>query len=227
MKVKYNFISDARGSINGMTASRNTYGQYLRTKVTPINPQTIFQQTQRALLAQISQDWRGLTADERASFNSRAVEFSRNNIFGDSVPLTGFNLFVRLNLNLFSIGSPFITSCPLPTEIPSLTSLSLVASVGPATIIVSYAPAIDADITMVVNSTPAISAGINFVKSQFRFIRVAITADVSPLAIEAEWITRFGTFPPLGSKIFIQFKPVNETTGIPGVPFKASTVVIA
>jgi hypothetical protein len=41
MKVLYGqIISEARGKLGGLVASKNTYGNYMRNKVTPANPQT-------------------------------------------------------------------------------------------------------------------------------------------------------------------------------------------
>ena len=49
MKAKFgSFIVDGRGKVNGHVISKNRAGSYIRTKVTPVNPRSTAQLTQRA-----------------------------------------------------------------------------------------------------------------------------------------------------------------------------------
>ena len=53
-KIKFGMMmTDARGKLGGQVFSKNKGGAYVRTKVTPSNPQTIAQTTRRALFAAI------------------------------------------------------------------------------------------------------------------------------------------------------------------------------
>lgn len=58
---------DGRGKIGGHVASKNRSGAYARIKVTPVNPQTTFQQVARNLLTSLSQGWRALTQAQHDS----------------------------------------------------------------------------------------------------------------------------------------------------------------
>lgn len=65
MKLKFGaIVVDGRGKIGGHVASKNGAGAYLRTKVTPTNPQTARQSFVRALFAAITAAWSGLTASQ-------------------------------------------------------------------------------------------------------------------------------------------------------------------
>jgi len=58
MKIKFGAIVVAgSGKIGGHVASKNRGGAYLRTKVTPTNPNSPAQAGARALLASLSTGW--------------------------------------------------------------------------------------------------------------------------------------------------------------------------
>ena len=219
-------VAEARGSIAGTVFSKNTYGAYLRAKVTPVNPQTVAQQSSRNFMTTVAQTWRGLTQLQRDLWNGSAVNFSRTNIFGDSVQLTGFNLFMRLNKNLLEIGGSQIANAPQPASVPGFESLSVVANTTLGTMDATFSPAIDASVSVQVFATAPLSAGKQFVKSEFRKIAVLTSADTSPEDLAAAYIVKYGALPPVGSKIFIGFKPTNATTGQAGTMLKASSIAV-
>ena len=104
MKIKFGALVVAgRGKIGGHVASRNRAGAYLRTKVTPVNPATVYQVAVRNRLAGISTDWRGLTAAQRTAWNAAVSDYAKTDIFGDIRNPSGFNLHQKLNNNLVNI----------------------------------------------------------------------------------------------------------------------------
>lgn len=220
------FLADARGSVAGTVFSKNTYGAYTRTKVTPVNPSTTAQQLVRQFFAAISQAWRGITQAQRDLWNQSASNFTRNNVFGDQVALTGFNLYKRLNQNLQNIGVAIIANAPLPASVFGFSALSMVADTGGGTLTLTFAPVIPAGTSVIVFATAPQSAGKQFVKSEFRQIRVFTVADTSPEDIAAEYITKFGALPPVGSKVFVQLKPINAVTGQAGTTLQAEDIAI-
>jgi hypothetical protein len=121
MKMKFGALVVAgSGKIGGQVASRNRAGAYLRTKSTPINPQTASQSAVRSRLASISQSWRDLTAAQRAAWNGSVSNFQKTDVFGDLRNPTGFNLYQRLNNNLVTIGKTEIQVPPVPSEVLSV-----------------------------------------------------------------------------------------------------------
>jgi hypothetical protein len=226
-KIKFTaFMADARGSVAGTVFSKNRYSAYTRTKVSPVNPQTIAQQGVRQFFTQLSQAWRALTELQRKLWNQNAINFNRTNVFGDQVKLNGFNLFKQLNQNLLVVGQPVINDAPAPGAVFGFTSASLAADTGGGTLILTYAPVIPAGTSVILSATTQLSAGVNFVKSELRKIDTIIAADVSPLDISAEYIVKFGALPAVGTKVFVEIKPVNDTTGQAGTPLKLSAIAI-
>lgn len=219
-------VAEARGSIAGTVFSRNTYGAYLRQKVTPINKQSIPQQVVRQFLAQLASGWRALTAAERATWNQGAVNFTRTNIFGDNVQLTGFNLYMRLNKNLLTIGEAVIDVAPTPGSVPGFNSLSITANTTGGALTVAFAAAIDSNVKVIVKATAPLSQGKDFAKSQLRKMDTLSDSVTTPWDAATSYTNLFGALPPVGTKIFIEFTPVNLTTGQAGVPIKASAIAV-
>lgn len=219
-------VAEARGSIAGTVFSRNTYGAYLRQKVTPINKQSIPQQIIRQYLAQIAQAWRGLTAAQRAGWNQGAVNFTRTNIFGDNVQLTGFNLYMRLNQNLLIIGEAVIAAAPTPGSVPGFNSLAITANTTGSALTIAFADAIDSNVKVIVKATAPLSQGKDFAKSELKKMDVLTDSTTTPWDAKSSYENLFGALPPIGTKIFVEFTPVNLTTGQAGVPIKASTIAV-
>lgn len=220
------FLADARGSVAGTVFSKNTYGAYTRTKVTPVNPSTTAQQLVRQFFAAISQAWRGITQAQRDLWNQSANNFTRNNVFGDQVALTGFNLYKRLNQNLLNVGVARIDDAPLPASVFGFSALSVIADTTMGTLEATFAPVIPAGTSVIVFATAPQSAGKQFVKSEFRQIAVLTVADLTPEDLAAAYIVKFGALPPIGSKVFIQFKPINAVTGQAGTTLQAEDIAV-
>jgi len=227
MKAKFGaIVVDGRGKLGGHVASRNRAGSYFRTKVTPVNPNTSFQQMVRALLTSLAQTWRTLTADQRSAWNSAVQDFARTDIFGDIKNPTGFNLFVRLNTNIDNVNQPQISLPPLPAavveSVASATSFILTGNVSTVT----FAPTVAAGMAVIIRATPGLSPGISFVKSEFRIIQILDALDTSPADIDAAYVAKFGA-PVLGAKIFVSLTTVNIITGQVSVPSQVDTIVQA
>ena len=226
MKIKFGALVVAgRGKIGGHVASRNRAGSYLRTKVTPVNPQSVDQVGARNRLAGISSDWRVLTAAQRIAWNAAVADYATTDIFGDIRNPSGFNLHQKLNNNLVNVAQAQITAPPLPEAVDAFTSLSLAADFTLQTVTVTYAPAIAADHSAIAFATPAISPGISFVKSEYRQYDVLVAADASPFSNETEYIAKFGPVGAVGMKVFIKLVQINWATGQAGIPLTASCII--
>jgi hypothetical protein len=115
---------DARGSIGGMTISRNRSGLYARARVTPVNPKTILQSGIRSIIASVSQAWRtGTTAAQKAAWAIYAANVAAKNKLGDVIYLSGFNQYVKSNVVALNAGLAAIADAPsvftLPGEDPT------------------------------------------------------------------------------------------------------------
>lgn len=230
-KIKYSaLVSDVRNKLNGSVASKNRYGNYLRNKVTPVNPQTTYQQAVRQMLGSLSSQYRGLTPAQRQSWINGSQNFPFTDIFGDVRHLSGQTLYVKLNTNLINAGESPIESAPLPVGIPELFIEGVTAETTTGAITkLSLALSDDtvpAGFALAVYATPPTPASIQFVKNRYRFIGVATVA-----AGEADILTaytdRFGASATEGEQVHVRVALISTTTGQQGVPSAAVGFIVA
>lgn len=215
-----------RNKLNGTVFSKNRYGAYARTKVTPVNPQTTTQQAARNNLATNSQAWRGLTENERQSWIDAAESFPFTDIFGNSKILSGQALYVKLNNNLVAYGSGAIATAPTPVSIPALSLSSVTADESTGVIVMNFDPSpVPADFVVVVFATPNITPGISFVKNRFRLVTVLAAAGTTPLNLTTPYAALFGA-PVAGMKLFVKAFFVSTLSGQAGIPVQAQTIVV-
>ena len=226
-KVKFSGVGivDMRGKLNGSVMSKNRAGAYVRTKVTPVNPNTIAQQLARTLLTGFSQSWRGLTQNQRDAWNAAVQDFQKTDIFGDLKAPTGKNLYTLLNVNLSNTGNATISVPPQPSAVNAILAGTVTISVGAPTYEVAYTGA-GASVDILVFATAPQSPGKNFVKSEYRLIGTFAGSAASPYDFEADYLAKFGS-PAVGSKVFIGLQSVNATTGQAGVMSSSSAIVAA
>lgn len=228
MKLKFGaLVVDGRGKIGGHVASKNRAGAYLRTKVTPVNPQTSYQLAVRNRLTGFSQGWRSLTQAQRDAWNAAVSDFARTDIFGDLKNPTGFNLYQRLNNNLAIAGIASISSPPLPQAVGQVAITTVSAAEGAGTLTITMDGAVPDETFVKVFATSPQSPGKSFVKSEYRLVAVIPAEAVAVYDLAAEYIAKFGSVGEEGQKIFVKLTPVNETTGQTGTPSQASGLVVA
>ncbi len=202
MKLKFGaIVTDGRGKIGGHVASKNRSGAYLRTKVTPSNPNTVAQAQARGILASLSQAWGQLTDSQRKGWNEAVKEWGTTDIFGDIKNPSGINLFVKLNANLSSIGHPFLSDVPAKGEVPQTIIVS--ATLNRATgVLEIYFNSNSADgCQALVRATPTLSAGVSFVKSQLRVIGYSVVS-TGFVVLSGNYGAKFGT-PSVGANIYV------------------------
>lgn len=219
------FLADARNKLNGSVFSKNRYGNYVRNKTTPVNPQTSYQQAQRQLLGSLSAGWRGLTQAQRDTWAAAVPAFQRTDVFGKSQNLSPNVLYVSLNKNLINAGETALDTAPAAGAVPTIAISDLTATSG-ATPALSFT--IDPDTVptgyvLFVKATGNISAGKQYVKNLLRWIGLG-TATTGTVDILSEWQDRFGSL-IAGDRVSVEVYLVSTTTGQAGVPVSASAIV--
>jgi hypothetical protein len=227
MKAKFGSIVVAgSGKIGGHVASRNRAGAYFRTKVTPVNAQTTAQLAVRNRLGTRSQAWRGLTEAQRAAWNGAVSLYARTDIFGDLKNPTGFNLYQRLNNNLVTVGAAAIVSPPQPAAVLTVGVTSIIPAAGTGLIPMVLTANVPAGTAVKVFATAPQSPGVSFVKSEYRLITTLPAATVTPVALGASYILKFGNW-LVGQKLFFKIVFVNTLTGQESLPIQVATISAA
>lgn len=220
------FLSDARNKLNGNVFSKNRYGSYVRNKVTPVNPQTSYQQAQRQMFGSLSAQWRGLTQAQRDAWIAATAAFQRPDIFGRNQKLSGNALFVSLNKNLLNAGGSTIEDAPSPVEIPTIAISDLTVAAGTPAVSFTIDPAtIPTGFALLVFATPSLSPGKDYVKNRLRFIGVG-TAATGSVDVTDDYTARFGA-PVAAEKVTVQCFLVSTSTGQAGVPVQLQAIVSA
>lgn len=228
MKIKFGAaVVDGRGKLGGHVFSKNRGGAYMRTKVTPSNPQTSFQVAQRALLASISQAWRALTEAQRLAWNSAVAGYATTNVFGDIINPTGANLHTRLNINTSLVGGSTLVLPPSPTGIATPYDVTISADASTPEMLLNFGLAtVPVGTELVVEATGQMSPGIYNANNQFRVIGTLAAGTATDEDISALYIAKFGGL-TVGKKLFVRVKLISKTTGEVSQSLKASTIVVA
>ena len=202
MKLKFGaIVTDGRGKIGGHVASKNRAGAYLRTKVTPSNPNTVAQVQARSILASLSQGWSQLTDGQRQGWNDAVKEWGTTDIFGDIKNPSGINLFVKLNSNLLNVGLSSLSDVPAKSEVPAVIVIDASYRIATDTVSISFNSALADGYIALVRATPKLSAGVSFVKSQFRVIGYqSVVSD--NLGLVGDYSAKFGT-PSFGANVYV------------------------
>lgn len=217
------FLADIRGKNNGTVFSKNRGGAYVRTKVTPSNPQTSFQQLVRQRLAALSAQFRSLSAAQILAWNNAVQDFQTTNVFGDTVSPSGQQLYVKLNSNLANVGEPPISVPPAPIGLPVMEMS--IASLTDSAFTLSLS-AIPTTMYYVIEATAPVSAGRNFLKNEYRQISVVTgTGSAIPASnIFAAYSAKFGA-PVSSQRVGVRVKVITGDTGQSGIPVSANDIV--
>lgn len=167
-------VLDARGSIGGQVFSRNRFGNYIRARITPVNPQSSRQNLIRAVIQQLAQRWSNvLTQLERDAWEVYAGNIVRQNKLGAQIFLTGFNQYIRSNSIRSQSVDTIIDVGPTTLTLPPGDPL-MIGTVSTATQQISVAfdetlNWVDQDDgRMYIFMSEPKNAGVNFVGGPFR-----------------------------------------------------------
>ena len=193
-------IEPRSGSYQGITSSHNRYGQYVRTRATPVNPNSDAQGATRGRLSANAAAWRALTDLLRAGWESLGSQMTRTDALGQSYALNGFSAFVSVNNNKLSAGDAVVTAAPALVT-PEAVVVGVIVGTAAAFTVAYTATPLPTGARLLVYASPQRSAGRAF-EGDLRLIYVTAAAAASPANIFAAYSARFGT-PVVGNKVFL------------------------
>lgn len=139
MKFLSALVTQASGSLGGITASHNAGGQYFRSRVTPTDPSTAQQGVIRNLMANLSNLWVNvLTAAERTDWDTYAANVPLTNTLGQQINVSGLNMFTRSNIYRIQNGLGPIVAAPVVFDLGSYTAASITAAAATQLISVTF-----------------------------------------------------------------------------------------
>ncbi len=221
-------VQEMRRSLAGNTFSRNKGGAYTRQRVRPTNPQTVDQINKREILSNLSKQWGvELTQGQRDAWTDFAELNPRTDVLGQTLILSGIQMFISLNERLLIAAATTIVQPPLNQDVTQVTTLSTTFDIGLGDAFnITFDPVGQSNEVLQINSTPQLSPGINFIKNRLRLINPKADPTTSPFDAKTFWNVKFGVDPLFGAKIATTVRILNKNNGAISVPIRADTIVV-
>jgi hypothetical protein len=193
-----------------------------------VNPNTSAQAAQRSRISQLSQQWSNLlTQAERDDWAIFGANFPTTDVFGEVIQLTGLQAYTRINSRIMAGGFAAITAAPADQAVTDLLTFSFVLDNGAGACEVTFTPTpLAANDVVQLFATPGLSPGISNAKNRLRLILTSGLAVASPLDFEAAYVTKFGSLPLAGRKVFMEARALRSTTGAVDARLVATTIVV-
>lgn len=225
--------TDMRGSIGGLTASRNRGGAYFRSRVAPVQPGSAEQAVVKQLLSSLVNIWSSiLTPDQRAAWDNYADLVHLPNSLGIMRNVGGLGMFVRGNLprlQAHSTNFPRVDDGPVDFTTgeftaPDVSAFSEATQGFQVVFDNEDAWANEDESAMFVYVSRAQNPGINFFKGPYRFAGAiqgdSVTPPTSPAAMDAP-------FPFVETQKLFARVTVSREDGRLSSTFRTSSIGIA
>ena len=209
------------GSYQGITSSRNRFGQYVRTRAIPVQPRTAAQIAQRTRQTVNSAAWRALTGAQKAGWADLGLSMTRSDSLGQTYSLNGFQAYCSVNGVLATMGSALITDAPVLSTPVGLLTMTLTLSSVAFSVAYTTTP-LAAATKLIIRCSPQRSAGRSF-EADYRVISVTAAAAASPANILTSYTTKFGV-PVTGNKVFVSAS--TAFGGFESIPLILGQVVV-
>jgi hypothetical protein len=177
------------------------YGQISRILAIPSNPRSVRQTSVRAILSRVAAAWRGLQEAQRAAWTTAASGVSSVSRLGQSGPLTGQQLFNKINCTLVQFGQEQVAAPPARPQFPALAPQSLsITSTGGVVALKLACPTSPGENT-IVRASKAVSQGYGKY-TDFRILGMCPAPVTGSADITSLYTARYGA-PPAGTKVFV------------------------
>jgi hypothetical protein len=123
--------ADMTGRLGALIASRNKYGPYFREGAIPVNPQTSRQVSIRSAFQFLTNRWSAsLTDAERSAWDTYAANVPIIGVNGKSQKITGFSMFIRSNVSIFTWTGSIFNPGPVIQSLPEVDPTVVVTAVA-------------------------------------------------------------------------------------------------
>jgi hypothetical protein len=190
------------GKCRGIVWQRGRYGQFSHALVIPANPRTSAQVAVRGIWKAVNDRWPRLTQGQRDVWDAAAKHKRSKTRLRQNGPLTGYLLFMKINVALAYWGKPQVDLPPKQPRFPQLAVSSLsVTNVAGVIKISLGCPRDPGDHTILRASLPQ-SARCN-VCNDVRVIGTCPPPEQGSADITARYEAKFLP-PPVGTKLFLR-----------------------
>ena len=177
-------------------------GLIRRTLVTPANPQTPAQLAIRDHLAREARRYDALTEAQQDAWVVAAESYQSRPRLGQSGPLTGLQLFTKVNCNLTLLGQDPVDVPPVNPQFEELAPQNLVIANAAGVITLKLTCPSDPGDSTVVRGSKPLNSGARAC-SNYRVLGVCPAPAQGVANITAIYTAKYGV-PPVGKRIFVQ-----------------------
>lgn len=185
-------MTQASGSLGGITASHNRGGMYFRARAIPTDPNTLPQAVIRGIMGQLVNRWiNELTALQRATWELYASNVPLTGPLGDPITVSGLNMYVRSNVPRVQLITPIVDVGPAIFDTGTLSPVTITnLSEAVQQFDVNFT---DADGWNIANGHLLIQQGrpqnptINFFRGPYRLAGTINGIAVSPVTLPTEF----------------------------------------
>jgi photosystem II stability/assembly factor-like uncharacterized protein len=228
MLIKFgSIITEGVGKLGGSTITKSRSGIVFKNKMSRVNSCSEIQVTMRQRITLLSKAWSQLLESQRTSWNIATTYYPQRNYFGDTVYLSGYNLYLKINLQLLLIGQSVIDTAPVRGAYVSIESASALAYNSLNYLFLSFSPTVPTDFNYKIYASPGLSPGKNYCLSPYRFLGILPANTTSYYDLSTLYLSKIGYIGFVGQRIFIKIIPVNQSTGIEYLPYIFSIIIQA
>jgi len=177
-------------------------GLIRRILVTPSNPRTDRQLVVRDVLAQQARRFDALTDAQQDAWNVAADGFQSRPTLGQSGPLTGLQLFVRINCKLGILGQDPVDVPPVAPQFPTLAPQNLVITNTSGVIAVKLTCPTDPGENTVLRASPPQNSAVRAC-GNFRIIGTCPAPAQGSANITTLYTAEYGAV-PVGKRLFVR-----------------------
>lgn len=207
------------GSIAGTTSSHNRAGQYTRNRRAPVQPiGTGRRAFIRSSFGAASSAYAGLTGAEQAAWASYANSYPITDALGQSIKLTGQQMYVAINTQLLNCTNNMTSTPPASPTVFAEGAFTITATHLGVIGVTDAGAGGAADFTLISFAAPQ-SGGRSFVSAFWQAFVIAGNNGVLT-ACGPAFVAQYG-LPVVGQRIFCKLTPVNQygVTGTPVIQF--------
>lgn len=229
MLIKSQILTQASGSIAGLTGSHNRGGMYFRARTIPTNPATAFQVAVRNIMGQLTSAWMSvLTSVQRAHWQTYDDNVTLINPLGDPIHIGALPHFIRSNVGRMQAGFALIADAPNIYNLGEHGDVVFAATADDQKISFAYTDTDvwcdeDDSLMLCYHSRPQ-NPTINYFKGPYRFTGFIEGDSITPPTSPEEFDTEF--LVAADQLIYCQVR-VSRADGRLSTPFRGSCVVAA
>lgn len=225
-KVKYGaVITDSRGSLEGVTFSKNRGGSISRKRSIPTTSLTTRNSVVRSRQANLAKRWSSiLTVAQRSGWVVLANANPVVDVFGNTRYLSGFQFYIRVNHIRQQSGAVILDTAPADQTGTAIATVVVTATTVPLVSIAFTATPTDADHRVYVFATPNLSPGKSNVTGLYKFLGASSLAKASPYVLTTEYGNLFGN-PLSGRAIWFRVTSERDSRGVL-LPSLVSQVIV-